>query len=106
MPFRRLEKHDYEILESYWINFKSLVEQSESNPERAKSIKNIIAAVTTLYNASNGDLRRFIEQAYFDAENGVINRESAAVELNLSKFRISRLKKSLLEDTAKLISWV
>lgn len=105
-PFRQLEEQDYEVLESYWINFKDLVEQPESNPKRVESIKNIITAVTTLYNDSDGIMRDFIEFSYFDTENGLVNRNNAVTELKLTKNKVSILRKSLLEDTAKLIGWV
>lgn len=106
MWYNQLEKHDYEILESYWVNFREIVGSKERCPLTASSIERIVSAVSTLYNASDGLLRDFIDHVYFSSRSVLVNEQIVAEELGITKNKALMIRESLLKDTAKLIGWV
>src|SRR5690554_6183576 len=104
--FRELEEHDYEKLESYWFRFQELATSEETNPVKRKTVDSIVNAIETLYNESEGLMREFIEQGYFDSAVKKIDPQYMSKQLGITKSKLDHMRKVLMKDTAKLIEWV
>lgn len=107
MRINPLEDHDYQVLEDYWFRYKELAATDDiENELKKKNAEGITQAIETLYNESDGVMRDFIEQGYFNAITREVDSAYMAKHLNITRSKLGWMRKGLMEETAEIICYV
>lgn len=107
MRINPLEDHDYQVLENYWFRYKELAATDDiENELEKKNAEGITQAIETLYNESDGVMRDFVEQGYFNAITREVDSKYMAKHLNITETKLSRMRKGLMKEMAEIICYI
>ncbi|EON73955.1 YozE family protein [Lysinibacillus sphaericus] len=115
----RLEKFEIEVLESYWTNFKENkkrvqhreleLSQSGENPAEDAFIQRyttITKAIEQIYSELDEDLKTIVDMRYWNRSGMSEDWLIIADCLYMSRSKVLKKRKWLIEKTAESIYWV
>ncbi|WP_185903598.1 hypothetical protein [Lysinibacillus sphaericus] len=116
---QRLEKYEVEVLENYWTNFEenkkrmyhreSELSQSDANPAEDAFIQRyttITNAIEQIYSELDEDLKTIVEMRYWNPSGVIEDWLIIADRLYMSRSKVLKKSKWLIEKTAARIGWV
>lgn len=115
----RLEKHEIEVIENYWVEYEEIKKrvkhreyellQSGENPAENAFIERhttIINAIEQLYSELDEDLKTIVDMRYWNPSNLPDDWLIIADCLYMSRSKVLKKRKWLIEKTAERIYWV
>lgn len=116
---QRLEKYEVEVLETYWNNFEenkkrmyhrdSELSLSGANPAEDAFIQRyttITNAIEQIYNELDEDLKTIVDMRYWNPSGITEDWLIIANRLYMSRSKVLKKRKWLIEKTAERIGWV
>lgn len=115
----RLEKYEIEVIENYWIDIEEIkkrvkhreyeVLQSGENPAENAFIERhttIINGIEQLYSELDEDLKTIVDMRYWNPSGISEDWLNIADRLFISRNKVLKLHRCLINRTAERICWV
>jgi len=122
------KKHDVEILEGYWYNYRKhldnlrkrkfellenklhLSEEEQNkildNDPFHRNCLNVTSSVETVYNKADEQMKQFIMVRYWDKDTNLFEWGEVAEILGISRTKAYRMRKGLIGRTADEIGFI
>lgn len=122
------KKHDIEILEGYWYNYRKhldnlrrrkfeLLENKLHLPEEEqnkileqdlyyRNCLNVTSSVEVVYNQADDHMKQFIMVRYWDKDTNLFEWSEVAQILHITKSKAYRMRRVLLAKTADEIGFI
>ena len=101
---RQLQAHDYEKLENYWKHYPSFVTSigTESSSTKRENLIQITNCIEQQFNDADEELQGIMRMIFWQGYGS----EDAAEEFYITRSKVNRIKRKVLEETAERICWI